>query len=108
MPTVADLRARRIEMTKASLRETILAGDLDQFRAVVDSLAQEFDIMDVAAAAVKHREKRGFRRRGNRGGGTGGAPTRTRRSSGRARRSREAREAARTSWRGSTSAAGAS
>jgi ATP-dependent RNA helicase DeaD len=53
VPTVADLRARRIEMTKASLRETIIAGDLDQFRAVVDSLGQEFDVMDVAAAAVK-------------------------------------------------------
>ena len=53
VPTVADLRARRIETTKASLRETILAGDLDHFRAVVDSLAREFDIMDVAAAAVK-------------------------------------------------------
>ncbi len=53
VPTVADLRARRIEMTKAALRETIVAGDLDHFRAVVDSLAQEFDIMDVAAAAVK-------------------------------------------------------
>ena len=53
VPTVADLRARRIEMTKASLREVILAGELDHFRAVVHSLAQEFDIMDVAAAAVK-------------------------------------------------------
>jgi len=53
VPTVADLRARRIEMTKAALRETLLAGDLDHFRAVVDSLAQDFDIMDVAAAAVK-------------------------------------------------------
>ncbi len=53
VPSVADLRARRIEMTKASLRETLLVGDFDHFRAVVDSLAQEFDIMDVAAAAVK-------------------------------------------------------
>src|SRR3954469_20279821 len=53
VPTVADLRARRLEMTRASLRETILAGGLDQFRVLVDSLAQEFDIMDVAAAAVK-------------------------------------------------------
>ena len=58
VPTVADLRARRIEMTKAALRETIVAGDLDHFRAVVDSLAQEFDIMDVAAAAVKMVEAR--------------------------------------------------
>jgi ATP-dependent RNA helicase DeaD len=53
VPTVADLRARRLELTRASLRETILAGDLDHFRVVVDTLAQEFDIMDVAAAAVK-------------------------------------------------------
>ena len=58
VPTVADLRARRIEMTKASLRETIVAGELDHFRAVVDSLAQEFDIMDVAAAAVKMADSR--------------------------------------------------
>jgi ATP-dependent RNA helicase DeaD len=40
-------------MTRASIRESLLAGDLDHFRVVVDSLAQEFDIMDVAAAAVK-------------------------------------------------------
>jgi ATP-dependent RNA helicase DeaD len=40
-------------MTRASLRETIIAGGLDPFRVLVDSLAQEFDIMDVAAAAVK-------------------------------------------------------
>ena len=53
VPTVADLRARRLELTRASIRETILAGDLEHFRVVVDSLAQEFDIMDVAAAAVK-------------------------------------------------------
>jgi len=53
VPTVADLRARRLELTRASLRETILAGDLDQFRVVVESLAREFDVLDVAAAAVK-------------------------------------------------------
>jgi ATP-dependent RNA helicase DeaD len=58
VPTVADLRARRLEMTRASLRETILSGDLDHFRVVVDSLAQEFDIMDVAAAAVKQADAR--------------------------------------------------
>ena len=58
VPTVADLRARRLEMTRASLRETILAGELDAFRVLVDSLAQEFDIMDVAAAAVKQADAR--------------------------------------------------
>src|SRR5215211_3050470 len=53
VPTVADLRARRLELTSASLREALVEGGLDHFRVVVDSLAQEFDIMDVAAAAVK-------------------------------------------------------
>ena len=53
IPTVADLRARRLELTRASLRETLLEGGLDSFRVVVESLADEFDVMDVAAAAVK-------------------------------------------------------
>jgi ATP-dependent RNA helicase DeaD len=53
LPTVADLRARRLELTRASLRERLLEGDLDDVRAVVQSLAEEFDILDIAAAAVK-------------------------------------------------------
>jgi ATP-dependent RNA helicase DeaD len=53
VPTVADLRARRLELTRASLRETILGGGLDTFRVAVDSLAEEFDLLDVAAAGVK-------------------------------------------------------
>ena len=53
VPTVADLRARRLELTRATLREGILAGDLDAFRSIVETLAEEFDVMDVAAAAVK-------------------------------------------------------
>ncbi len=53
LPTVADLRHRRLELTRASLREAILAGDLDPFRNVVEELASELDLMDVAAAAVK-------------------------------------------------------
>jgi len=53
VPTVTDLQARRLELTRASLRERIVAGQLDDVRVVVESLAQEFDILDVAAAAVK-------------------------------------------------------
>ena len=53
VPTVADLRARRLELARASLRETVLAGELDSYRVVVESLAREFDVLDVAAAAVK-------------------------------------------------------
>jgi ATP-dependent RNA helicase DeaD len=53
IPTVADLRARQLELTRASLREAILEGELDHYRVVVEALASEFDIMQVAEAAVK-------------------------------------------------------
>jgi ATP-dependent RNA helicase DeaD len=52
VPTVADLRARRLELTRASLRERLLEGDLDDVRVVVEQLAGEFDVIDIAAAAV--------------------------------------------------------
>jgi ATP-dependent RNA helicase DeaD len=53
LPTVADLHARRLELTRAAVHERLIAGDLDDVRVVVESLAQEFDVVDVAAAAVK-------------------------------------------------------
>jgi ATP-dependent RNA helicase DeaD len=53
VPTVADLRARRLELTRAALRESLLEDDLDRFRVVVETLTDEFDLMDVALAAVK-------------------------------------------------------
>jgi ATP-dependent RNA helicase DeaD len=53
VPTVADLRARRLEVTRASLREAVVAGGNEGFRVVVESLAEEFDVLDLAAAAVR-------------------------------------------------------
>jgi ATP-dependent RNA helicase DeaD len=53
IPTVADLRARRLEMTRASVRERLVEGNLDDVRVVVQSLAEEFDMVDIAAAAIK-------------------------------------------------------
>jgi len=52
IPTVADLRERRLELLRATLRETLLGDGLDRFRAVVEPLAAEFDLVDVALAAV--------------------------------------------------------
>ena len=43
VPTVADLRSRRLELMQASLRERLVAGDFDDVRVVVESLAGEFD-----------------------------------------------------------------
>ncbi len=53
VPTVTDLRARRLDLTRASLREAVIAGGHGEYRVVVETLAQEFDPHDVAAAAVK-------------------------------------------------------
>jgi ATP-dependent RNA helicase DeaD len=53
LPTVADLRSRRLELMRAALREILLKDDLDAFRAVVEPLGEEFDPFDVALAAVK-------------------------------------------------------
>jgi ATP-dependent RNA helicase DeaD len=53
VPTVADLRAHRLEQTRDELRATILAGDLDAYRTVAESLTPEFDALDIAAAALK-------------------------------------------------------
>ncbi|HEY0937195.1 MAG TPA: DEAD/DEAH box helicase [Trebonia sp.] len=53
LPTVADLRTRRLELTRATLRESLLDDDLDGFRAVIEPLSEEFDLFEVALAAVK-------------------------------------------------------
>ncbi len=58
VPTVADLKSKRLELARASLREAILDGGLDHFRGICESLAEEFDVMDIAAAAVKLLEAR--------------------------------------------------
>ncbi|GAA0211789.1 DEAD/DEAH box helicase [Saccharothrix mutabilis subsp. mutabilis] len=53
VPTVADLRARRLELTRAALHESLLEDDLEGFRVVVETLADEFDVVEIALAAVK-------------------------------------------------------
>ncbi|WP_026454111.1 DEAD/DEAH box helicase [Saccharomonospora iraqiensis] len=55
LPTVADLKARRLELTRAALRETLLADgdDLEHYRDAVEALSGEFDVERVALAAVK-------------------------------------------------------
>ena len=53
LPTVADVRARRLELTRAALQESLLGDELEPFRVVVESLSDEFDLMEVALAAVK-------------------------------------------------------
>ena len=52
LPTVADLRERRVEVLRGNLREALLAGGHDGLRGVVEPLTDEFDLVDIALAAV--------------------------------------------------------
>ncbi len=61
LPTVADLRERRVEILRANLREALLAGDHDRLRGVVEPLSEEFDLVDIALAAVSLVEGAGAR-----------------------------------------------
>ncbi len=53
LPTVTDLRARRLELTRTALQASLEGDDLERFRVVIDSLTDEFDIENIALAAVK-------------------------------------------------------
>jgi ATP-dependent RNA helicase DeaD len=53
VPTVADLRARRLDNTLAALREALVADDAEHFRVVVESLSNDYDVVQIAMAAVK-------------------------------------------------------
>ncbi|HWI04678.1 MAG TPA: DEAD/DEAH box helicase, partial [Acidimicrobiales bacterium] len=53
VPTVADLRSRRLELTRAAVEEAIIDDDFEGYRVVVESLADKYDVMEVALAAMK-------------------------------------------------------
>ncbi|MEX2528804.1 MAG: DEAD/DEAH box helicase [Gemmatimonadota bacterium] len=53
LPSVKDLRDRRLELLREALQENLDAPDLDRFREVAESMTPEFDPLDVAAAALK-------------------------------------------------------
>ena len=53
LPTVLDIRARRMELTTAAVREALEGNDFGMYCVVVESLANDYDMIDIAAAAVK-------------------------------------------------------
>ena len=61
LPTVADLRERRVEILRGNLREALVAGGHDRLRGVVEPLSEEFDLVDIALAAVSLIEGAGAR-----------------------------------------------
>jgi ATP-dependent RNA helicase DeaD len=53
IPTETDLEARQLEASHARLRAAIDEGELDAYRAIVQSLSQRDSLGDIAAAAIK-------------------------------------------------------
>jgi ATP-dependent RNA helicase DeaD len=53
VPSVAELRTRRLELTADALRRTAAEADLEPYRALVEALGDELDPVQVALAAVK-------------------------------------------------------
>ncbi len=52
LPTLSALKAKRLDATRGAITTRIAAGDLDETRALVQALAADFDVTDIAAAAV--------------------------------------------------------
>jgi len=63
LPTVADVRARRLEGTRDAVAAVLDddAETLDAYRVVVESLAEEHGLMEVALAAVRLAHEAGGR-----------------------------------------------
>jgi ATP-dependent RNA helicase DeaD len=53
VPTVVDVRARQMELTSAAVREVLEGGDYQNYCVLVDALATDFELRDIAAAAMK-------------------------------------------------------
>ncbi len=53
VPSVADLLAKRLERTRATVQEAMQAEDLDGFRGMVETMARSSDPITIATAAMK-------------------------------------------------------
>jgi ATP-dependent RNA helicase DeaD len=53
IPSIADVKARRVATLIAALREALVEDAFDGYRVAVQSLAEEHDALDIAAAALK-------------------------------------------------------
>jgi ATP-dependent RNA helicase DeaD len=53
LPTPADVAARRVEVLRDGVRSVLERGGLEQYLAAVEDLADDFDLAEIAAAAMK-------------------------------------------------------
>ncbi len=52
VPTAADLRAKRLDVTRIAVQEVLQGGDVDEVRAVLGTLENEYDAKQIALAAL--------------------------------------------------------
>jgi ATP-dependent RNA helicase DeaD len=53
VPSVADLQARQMELTVGTVRDALTSDGLDAMRPVVEALVGEYELVDIALAALK-------------------------------------------------------
>lgn len=53
VPTVSELKARRLKTTAAALKQAVVGGDLESYGAVLEELSEDCDLMELALAAIK-------------------------------------------------------
>ncbi|MBO5659219.1 MAG: DEAD/DEAH box helicase [Duodenibacillus sp.] len=57
VPSVTDVRAKRMELTRAAVNEELLADNFDKYRVLVEQLCEDADVFDVAAAAIAYADR---------------------------------------------------
>lgn len=57
VPSVTDVRAKRLELVRVAVKEELLAHDFERYRVVLEQLGSEFDLFDVACAALALADK---------------------------------------------------
>ncbi len=53
VPSVTDVRAKRLDLARGAIEEILAAGGLERYRVIVEQLCEEHDPFDVAAAAIR-------------------------------------------------------
>jgi ATP-dependent RNA helicase DeaD len=53
VPSLSDVHARKLDLTAVAVREALEAGEFGAFKSMAETLAGDFDPLDVAAAALQ-------------------------------------------------------
>lgn len=57
VPSVTDVRAKRMELTRGAVKEELLSGNFEKYRVIAEQLCEDSDPFEVAAAAIAYADK---------------------------------------------------